>query len=216
MKLKKFAAAALAAVLSLTMLTACGGGGGNGGGEVTVKEIDYQQSQTCKWLESDKLYFEYRYEGDPEFTSAKSGYKGDKNYTELYTDGVLQMIVLADGEDTYALFTPECAYYQGYDSFADGKAVYMSVQRDFDLIKAAKGDVTSYRINGVDYYAESFTDGKTTMAYCYDKAMKLVGAVCIRGSQKVFMIIEGELKYDFDESKLELPKDAINLGAMVQ
>ena len=50
MKLKKFAVAAVAAVLSLTMLTACGGGGGG----VTITKKPYEESWTGK-LESTKV-----------------------------------------------------------------------------------------------------------------------------------------------------------------
>lgn len=214
--LKKLAAVAMAAVMAVAMFTACSGGGGNGGGNVTLKTVSWEESQTKKWLDNGNGFtFAYRYEGDPEFTSAKTAWKNGRSYTELYTNGVLQLTVLGNEVNTYAVFTPDCAYYKEFKEFANGKAVYTTGTKVFDLVKAAKGDITTYRLDGVDYYAESFTDNGITMVYCYDKAMKLVGCVGVRNNEKVYMIIEGEIKFGVDETKFELPKDAIYVGAPV-
>lgn len=60
MKLKKFVAAALTAVMSLAMLTACGGGG-NGGG-ATVAPGKLSETATYKMMQEAKdksVYMEF-------------------------------------------------------------------------------------------------------------------------------------------------------------
>lgn len=130
MKLKKFAAAALTAVMSLAMLTACGGGG-NGSAAAgtgwTRQEVIVEDS-----------------DGEvPEAERITSYYTSDGKWLyEKYTDstGREEYLSKVDGSESYAVNTasnPWMAYKDG-GSGAAIEVVNTSTEESFEEYKATK------------------------------------------------------------------------------
>lgn len=127
MKLKKFAAAALTAVMSLAMLTACGGGG-NGGG-ATVAPGKLSETATYKMMQEAKdksVYMEFWVEGagnmgdfaqndlKPEEIVWKEGALNGRSYMEKYERSKHVSTLLNGSGYSYQVFHYNTDPYSGY------------------------------------------------------------------------------------------------------
>lgn len=127
MKLKKFAAAALTAVMSLAMLTACGGGG-NGGG-ATVAPGKLSETATYKMMQEAKdksVYMEFWVEGagnmgdfaqndlKPEEIVWKEGVLNGRSYMEKYERSKHVSTLLNGSGYSYQVLHYNTDAYSGY------------------------------------------------------------------------------------------------------
>lgn len=127
MKLKKFAAAALTAVMSLAMLTACGGGG-NGGG-ATVAPGKLSETATYKMMQEAKdksVYMEFWVEGvgnmgdfaqndlKPEEIVWKEGALNGRSYMEKYERSKHVSTLLNGSGYSYQVLHYNTDAYSGY------------------------------------------------------------------------------------------------------
>lgn len=127
MKLKKFAAAALTAVMSLAMLTACGGGG-NGGG-ATVAPGKLSETATYKMMQEAKdksVYMEFWVEGagnmgdfaqndlKPEEIVWKEGALNGRSYMEKYERSKHVSTLLNGSGYSYQVLHYNTDPYSGY------------------------------------------------------------------------------------------------------
>ncbi len=127
MKLKKFAAAALTAVMSLAMLTACSGGG-NGGG-ATVAPGKLSETATYKMMQEAKdksVYMEFWVEGvgnmgdfaqndlKPEEIVWKEGALNGRSYMEKYERSKHVSTLLNGSGYSYQVLHYNTDAYSGY------------------------------------------------------------------------------------------------------
>lgn len=127
MKLKKFAAVALTAVMSLAMLTACGGGG-NGGG-ATAAPGKLSETATYKMMQEAKdksVYMEFWVEGagnmgdfaqndlKPEEIVWKEGALNGRSYMEKYERSKHVSTLLNGSGYSYQVLHYNTDAYSGY------------------------------------------------------------------------------------------------------
>ena len=155
MKLKKFVAAAVSAVLSLTMLTACGGGGGGGG--TPIKATTYSATKTYAMSQASKDtsgYLEYWIDGignmgddgdndlKPEEIVWKQGTANGKAYIEKYERNKhVSTDVINDGQ-VYQVFhytTDENSAYHAI-VVVSGLAGVKTPAQDVYLVSGSVGD----------------------------------------------------------------------------
>lgn len=127
MKLKKFAAAALTAVMSLAMLTACGGGGNGGGATVVPGKLS--ETATYKMMQEAKdksVYMEFWVEGvgnmgdfaqndlKPEEIVWKEGALNGRSYMEKYERSKHVSTLLNGSGYSYQVLHYNTDAYSGY------------------------------------------------------------------------------------------------------
>lgn len=172
MKLKKFAAAALTAVMSLAMLTACGGGG-NGGG-ATVAPGKLSETATYKMMQEAKdksVYMEFWVEGagnmgdfaqndlKPEEIVWKEGALNGRSYMEKYERSKHVSTLLNGSGYSYQVLHYNTDAYSGYAAVVgasevanvktpEGMDVYLDMSSMLAETSASFGSTPS---TGVEY-----------------------------------------------------------------
>lgn len=215
MKLKKFAAAAVAAVLSLTMLTACGGGGGGG---VTVKKIAYEESRIGQVESTDQAYMETTMTYRGVTADVILAIKGDKERMDIYSKGMHWATSIYHGNKVYDIEYPEYPAYQYTDENGEKLNVPVyeeSVKQRESSENPAEVEVGTYSIGNKSYYAESYTTKKGVKRYvCFD-GMTLVAIVDVEtGKQPDVMLMKNFRNTDVPDSLFELPADAVNADTL--
>ena len=219
MKLKKFVAAATAAVMSLAMLTACGGGGGGSGAGVTVKKIKWEESRIAEVSKTGQIYMEMNIPAGAQTVTAEMAMKGDKSSTSYYVDGELWETELEYGNTSYYIWYPASEDYDYTD--ADGNPLTVPVYSKYvdtsdDNITTKDPDteveVGTYTVAGKPYYSETVKDDDgTTTTYCFD-GYKLVALVETgkTGNAEV-MAISNFRNTNVSDDLFKLPANAVNV-----
>lgn len=219
--LKKIVSCAMAAVLSLSMLTACGGGGG--GSSLPTGPIDYKNSKLAvlskQFANSSTATVAMR-----ETESDETGYtdeliiiSGSKYRMERSTSAGESVIMLCDGKNVYVLEVVDPEDEDSSFTLDDKIAVLVGPASEDDLpldvsdMFPGENEVTKIVAGSKDgYYTEEVTavdsdgDSETNTFYYSGNSLKFVT------STDEGVTYKSEITTLFptaDETKLSVPKD---------
>lgn len=184
--LKRIASCAMAAVMSLAMLTACGGGGSGSGSKDLTGPIKYDQSRfkaMSKTMESGT--FTVNIEGTEtddetgkEISVKETLMKSGESYYVKMEYGTTVEALLKEGEEVYIIEMSNSEYPSESIYEKDNKAIHLNSSAGFDDEFDINSEIPSENeineivasketYNGKEYYTEKVTatiDGKETSA----------------------------------------------------
>lgn len=173
---KRFAAALLAGVMVLAMLTACGGGGGGSTTQYKMAKVLAESQKTGKVYSDitttiDGGLFNKNWVGKSIQVNAKTAAdsKAGKTCTLLEVQGDKTMVMVTNDGSTYEISTDKVTnepYWSKIGSNAMLGAAASAVPSNSDISKLQIRP--DYEYNGTSYYAEVITADGTEIAYCFD------------------------------------------------
>ena len=173
---KRFAAALLAGVMALAMLTACGGGGGGSTTQYKMAKVLAESQKTGKVYSDitttiDGGLFNKNWVGKSIQVNAKTAAdsKAGKTCTLLEVQGDKTMVMVTNDGSTYEISTDKVTnepYWSKIGSNAMLGAAASAVPSNSDISKLQIRP--DYEYNGTSYYAEVITADGTEIAYCFD------------------------------------------------
>ena len=161
---KRFAAALLAGVMVLAMLTACGGGGGGSTAtQYKLAKVFANSAQT------GKVYMELHTEANKQGMTIVEATSKNGAYMSVSPDGYTFKMEFALNKSGF--------YELGKDQNGKLIAVALDSSNDYAQLNIAmptqdnlKGIKVApeYKVNGVSYYAEILEQGGVSYAYCFE------------------------------------------------
>lgn len=173
---KKVMAVALAAAMTVSMLTACGGGGGGSTTQYKMAKVLAESQKTGKVYSDitttiDGGLFNKNWVGKSIQVNAKTAAdsKAGKTCTLLEVQGDKTMVMVTNDGSTYEISTDKVTnepYWSKIGSNAMLGAATSAVPSNSDISKLQIRP--DYEYNGTSYYAEVITADGTEIAYCFD------------------------------------------------
>lgn len=219
MKLKKFAAVAVAAVVSLAVLTACSGGGGT-----TMKVIEYKDSQFAKVVEAGQVYLEMDEEMDGYPVTTKMAAKGEKVYVSAFFGNECWRTDISKAGKGFRVIYPGCPRY---DYKKDDKPMTVPVYKEYEATTgdgvefllgnhddSEKVETGSYSIGNKNFYAETFTDKNYSETYCFDGTALVAIVEDSKSKDPQVINIRNFRNTNVPDSLFELPVNAVNADTL--